>query len=247
MSAMLDFIDKAKKVYKKPKEKKHKHHKESKMSGLQNFVHEAKKIHNKHKEKKKEHRVEKAHKIQIQEKKLEHKEKKHEKHDLNKQNKFVKEYEHEAGKHRRKAQERGFKQGEEFFKRDIEGLSPEKRQAMQYEANKQINRQQHADRRRLLGEQSQRGILGKSGVAFAQQKALAKQGLEEKGAVHRDLDKLNSDLALKKLAAVFNVGQGEGIQSHLDRQAAMDQLQLAQEKRRQRAAQNVFYKSFSRI
>ena len=145
------------------------------------------------------------------------------------------------------ARQEGQKRAEELFSRDVQGLDPAKRQAMQYEANKGIQRSMQSANRKLLGDQGQHGIVGKGGVGYAQQRDLQKMGTEAQAGVHRDLDKLNSDLALKKLAAMFNVEQGEISQQQLDKQMALDELNLSDEKKKQRKFEDQFYKQFSRV
>lgn len=145
------------------------------------------------------------------------------------------------------AREEGKKYAEEVMNRDVQGLTPEKRQAMQYEANKGIQRSMQSANRKLLGDQATHGIVGQGGVGYAQQKDLQKLGIDAQGQVHRDLDKLNADLALKKLAAMFNIEQGEVSQAQLDKQMAIDELQLQDEKKRQRNFEDQFNKLFSRV
>lgn len=152
-----------------------------------------------------------------------------------------------AGEERKAAREGGRKYAEEFIHRDVQGLTPEKRNALQYEANKNIQRDLQSSRRRLLGEQGRRGIVGRGGVGYAQERDLDRMGREAKGQVHRDLDKLNSDLALKKMAAMFNIEQGEASQAHLDRQAALDDIRHQKERKRQRKYEDRFNRIFSRI
>ena len=98
--------------------------------------------------------------------------------------------------------------------------------------------------RKLLGEQGRRGIVGKGGVGYAQRRDLHRMGAEAEGAVHRDLDKLDSDLALKKLAAMFNIEQGEASQQSLDKQLALDELKYEDEKKRQRRLEDQFYRQY---
>jgi hypothetical protein len=130
----------------------------------------------------------------------------------------------------------GRKYAEESFAKleGTEGLDPETRKAMQYEANKSIQRNQQSANRKLLGDQSTRGIAGKSGVGYAQQRDLQKLGMEEQGAAERNLTKLDRDLKLKKWAAMFNIEQGEASQSQLDKQLAQQELEYEEEKRRNR-------------
>lgn len=152
-----------------------------------------------------------------------------------------------AKQERQQARQEGRQYAEEVLNRDIEGLKPEQRNAMQYEANKQIKRAHQSANRKLLGEQSQHGIVGKGGVGYAQQRDLQRLANEAQGAATRDLDKLNADLALKKLAAMFNIEQGEAAQSQLDKQLAVDQLQVENERKRQKYYEDQFNRLMSRV
>lgn len=136
---------------------------------------------------------------------------------------------------------------EEVLSRDVQGIDPKKRSAMQYEANKQIQRGMQSANRRLLGDQSSRGIVGKGGVGYAQQRDLQRLANDAQGQATRDLDKLDSDTALKKLAAMFNIEQGEATQSQLDKQLAVDELQLGEERKRNRMWEDKINRAFSRI
>lgn len=129
----------------------------------------------------------------------------------------------------------------------IVGLDPKKRQAMQYEANKGIQRSMQSANRKLLGDQASHGIVGKGGVGYAQQRDLQKLGAEAQSGVHRDLDKLNADLRMKNLAATFAGGQGEAAQAQLDKQLALDELNLSEEKKRQRLLEDQIYRQFTRV
>lgn len=129
----------------------------------------------------------------------------------------------------------------------IIGLDPVKRQAMQYEANKGIQRSVQSANRKLLGEQSQHGITGRGGVGYAQQRDLQRMGTEAQGAVHRDLDKMNADLRLKNIAATFAGEQGEAAQDQLDRQLALDEINLRNERKRQQEMEDQIYRQFSRV
>jgi hypothetical protein len=153
----------------------------------------------------------------------------------------------ESKQERQKARQEGRAYAEDVLSRDVEGLSPDQRNAMQYEANQQIKRAEQSANRRLLGEQGMRGIKGNSGVAYAQQRDLQRLSNEARGQSQRDLDTLDRDLALKKLAAMFNIEQGEAAQSQLDRQMAMDELQLEQERKRQRYIEDQMNRLFSRV
>ena len=141
----------------------------------------------------------------------------------------------EAKDRRNVARKEGREYGLDFLKQDIHGIDPKKRQALQYEANRNIDRSYQSANRRLLGEQSSRGIVGRGGVGYAQQRDLNRLSNEARGQVDRDLTKLDSDLSMKKLAALMAVEQGEASQSQLDRQGATDDLRLNEERKRQRS------------
>jgi len=119
-----------------------------------------------------------------------------------------------------------------FIEQPSQGLTPEQRRAMQYEGERQITRARQADERKLLGEQSQRGIVGRGGVGFAQRADLRQRANEQRGGVTRDLNKLNADLALKNKAAEFSVLQGETAARQLQRQEAADEPEYRNERRR---------------
>ncbi len=152
-----------------------------------------------------------------------------------------------AKQERSASREEGWKHGEDIMARKTVGLDPEARRVLQYEANKGIQRDMQSANRRLLGNQGQRGIGNKSGVAFAQQKDLQKVGSDAQGAAQRDITKLDKDLELKKKAAIFNVSQGEAAQTQLDRQRANDELQLYEERKRARAIEEKLNNLMARI
>lgn len=152
-----------------------------------------------------------------------------------------------AKQERSASREEGWKHGEDVMSRKTQGLDPDSRRALQYEAQKGIQRNMQSANRRLLGDQGQRGIGNKSGVAFAQQLELEKAGRDARGAAQRDLTKLDKDLELKNKAAIFNISQGEAAQTNLDRQRASDELQLYEERKRARAIEDKLNNLMSRI
>lgn len=145
--------------------------------------------------------------------------------------------------------ERGRKEGrayaEDVLSREYQGLSPEQRRAMQSAANRNIRRQTQGENRRLLAEQGRRGIRG--GTAFAQSQELQRGAQSARNKAQYDLDQMDRDLALKKMAAAFNIEQGEATQSALDREAAREELRAEQERRRQRRYEDKFNRLFSRV
>lgn len=134
-----------------------------------------------------------------------------------------------------------------FNDESIHGLDPEKRKAMQYEANKQIQRQHQSANRRLLGDQGMHGVVGKGGVGYAQQRDLQRLADESYGQSRRDIDKMDSDQRMRNLAAIFAGEQGEASQGQLDKQLALDELKLDEERKRQRNFENQFSRLFSRV
>ncbi len=182
-----------------------------------------------------------------QEKKLAQHEKKHEKKELQHEKAYASKTAHKARIKREHATERGEEKTRKSFAQDQEGLTPSQRSAMQYEAEKQIGRSHQAQRRQLLGEQAERGIVGKGGVAYAQQRDLARGASQQKGQVQRDLDKLNADLALKKQAAIHAGGLGEAALAAQEREQAVNELRHRKEAKSQKAQLERFSRSFSRV
>lgn len=150
---------------------------------------------------------------------------------------------------RQAAREEGRADTEAFFRKDNSGLGldPKQRSAMQFEANKAIQRGHQSANRKLLGEQSQSGIMGKGGVGYAQQRDLQRMASDATAGVDRDLTKLDKDLELKKMAAIFTGGEGHASQAQLDKQLALDELQLAEEKKKAKTWEDKFNHAFSRI
>lgn len=164
-----------------------------------------------------------------------------------KQNRQVAEKTQQSKADRKQGYAEGRERSEELFSRDVQGLDPVKKQAMQYEANKGIQRSQQQANRKLLGDQASHGIMGKSGVGYSQQRDLQRMAMDANSGVQRDLDKLDSDQRNKNRAAMFGIEQGEASQNQLDKQMAIDELQLGDERKRQRFMEDQFYKQFSRI
>ncbi len=125
--------------------------------------------------------------------------------------------------------QRGRQDAQNFFSQEQKGLTDKQRNAMQYEGERQIDREHEKARRSLLGQQSQRGVGGKSGIGYAQQKDLHNMASEARGAVTRGVQLADADQALKKQAAIYAGGQGESALSALDRQSAQDDLRYRQE------------------
>jgi hypothetical protein len=167
--------------------------------------------------------------------------------DQNAMNMAVNKEAQEAKAMRHQGRQEGRAYAQDVLGQDVQGLTPKQRSAMQFEANKNVQRQVQGANRKLLGEQGRRGIAGRSGVGFEQQREIQRSGHQMQGQAARDLDRLDADLALKKLAAGFNIEQGEAAQNQLDRQIAQDRQELAAEKRRNRGQENKFNRLFSRV
>lgn len=150
---------------------------------------------------------------------------------------------------RNTGQARGREDTANFLKQEVEGLNPQHKNALQYEANRGIQRNYRSANRKLLGEQSQNGIQGQGGVGYAQQMDLQRMAREEEGQVTRDVNKLDHDMALKKQAMILAGGYGEASQAGLDNQIALDEIDLLEERKKQQALENEFrkdYKQFNR-
>jgi hypothetical protein len=150
-----------------------------------------------------------------------------------------------AAEERKRAREEGRKYAEELFSRDVEGLTPGQRRSYSETGRRNIGRDIQGAQRQLAAQQGRRGLRG--GAAYAQQADLARAGAEATGRLESDLSNLDADLALKRLAAMFNIEQGEAAQSQLDKQLAVDEQRAEQERRRQRYLQEQYDRIFSRI
>ena len=146
---------------------------------------------------------------------------------------------------REAGRERGRAYGEEVMGRDVRGLTPRQRQSMEESSQQKINRQMQGYQRSLVGQQGGRGIRG--GAAYAQQADLARTGLEQQQQTLRDINQMDADIALKKLAAQFGIESGEAAQSQYDRQRAEDQLRMEDKMKRQRGYGRGFQQSYQRV
>lgn len=152
-----------------------------------------------------------------------------------------------AKQDRATARQEGKAYAEEVLNRDVKGLTDEQKRIMQNEANQQIKRAELGANRRILSEHGLHGIGGKSGVAYAQQRDAMRLANEARGQANRDLQKLDADQRLKNLAAMFNIEQGEAAQAQLDKQMAVDELQLGEERKKQKYWEDQFNRLFSRV
>jgi hypothetical protein len=141
----------------------------------------------------------------------------------------IKQNAQEESSYRAADTQRGRQDAQNFFNQEQKGLTDKQRNAMQYEGERQIDREHEKARQSLLGQQGQRGVGGRSGIGYAQQKDLHNMASEARGAVTRGVQLADADQALKKQAAIYAGGQGESALSALDRQSAQDDLRYRQE------------------
>lgn len=136
----------------------------------------------------------------------------------------------ESKKRQGASREEGRNYAKEFLSQDVEGFNPKQKLALQESANSQIGSDLAGARRQLAAQQGRRGVNG--GAAFAQQQEINKAGLDAQNQFQRDLTTLDSENAMKKLAAMFNIEQGFVGQDLYNEQAARDLLEAQEEKQR---------------
>lgn len=152
----------------------------------------------------------------------------------------------EREKEREAARKRGRTYAEEFTSRKFQGLSPDERREMQEEASQGIRHNLRNEQKRIHAEHGRKGA-GRSGIAFAQRQELNRAAQEQQGQHQRDINRLDRDVALKRQAQHFAIEQGEAGQSSLDRQLAQDEVEMADERRRQRARENQYSNLFNSL
>lgn len=145
----------------------------------------------------------------------------------------------------KKAREEGLSRGREFLSQDMEGMTPSQRQNYEERASRDISRQMQGAQRKLAAQHSRSGVRG--GAAYAQRADLERMGNEARQDYASDLNQMDQDLKLKKLAALFNIGEGSAAQSSLNRQIALDYANMENEKKRQRRIEDQMNQLFSRI
>ena len=130
------------------------------------------------------------------------------------------------------AQQRGDQRYQDLRSQYSKGLEDKQRRVLQESANSQINRDIQGYEKKLLSQQGRRGVKG--GAAFAQQQDLARLGSEAQQQMQRDLSVLDSELALRQVAAAYNVQQGEIAQEALRNQMAKDTLESYDQRKYQK-------------
>lgn len=129
------------------------------------------------------------------------------------------------------AEKRNEEKAEEFFNREHKGLTTQQKGAMQLEARRNIETDQYHRGQRLSGQQAQRGISHKSGVAFAQDQALRAEGQEAHRRTTRDIEEADQAQRLRNMAGKIVLKTGEDIKEDLEHQRAYD---IAETKENQR-------------
>lgn len=132
--------------------------------------------------------------------------------------------------HRAASRESGRKRAEEFLGREFQGMTPRERQTYEESHNRDLDRELQSQERKLLANQSRKGIRG--GVAFAQRSELDRNAADLRREAHRDLDKLDYETKLKNKASTFAIEEGEAGQDFLDRQIAEDKKRAEEEMKR---------------
>lgn len=89
------------------------------------------------------------------------------------------------------------------------GFRPEQAAAMQHQAYKLAQRQGQMSQRALLGEQSQRGIGGRSGIGYAQQRDINKGVAAQQAQSMRDFQRLNAEEGKANAAGGIAAEAGE--------------------------------------
>ena len=143
------------------------------------------------------------------------------------------------------AQQKGTQRFDELMNRGYKGLEDTQRRALQESANSQINKDIQGYEKKILAQQGRRGVKG--GAAFAQQQDLARLGTEAQQQMQRDLSTLDADLVLRKIAAAYNVEQGEVGQEALRQQMARDTLGSYDQKKYQKWLAEQANRLFQRV
>lgn len=145
----------------------------------------------------------------------------------------------------KQAQQEGRERAEELMNRNYKGLTDVQRGALQESANSQINRDVQGYEKKLLAQQGRRGVRG--GAAYAQKQDLARLGTEAQQQMQRDLSTLDADLALRKIAAAYNIEQGEVGQEALRQQMSKDILESYDAKKYNKYLAEQANKLFQRV
>lgn len=154
----------------------------------------------------------------------------------------------EAANYRNQAEEaraRGRAEATELVNNPPRGLTNQQRSDMRNQRESQIERDLQNYNRMLTGKQSVKGVRG--GVTAAAQRDLQNMAQEQLSDYERGLAELDSNLALKKLAAIYGAGESEAAQDALLNQSAYDKIIGYLQNENQRKWANRADKYFSQI
>jgi hypothetical protein len=109
----------------------------------------------------------------------------------------------EREEHERTARgkEAGTREHEYLRAKHGHGLTDKQRAQLQHEANQRIHNQYNAANRKLQGIQGQKGVHGRSGVAFAQQQELQREANNLIGQAGRDINTLSYEQGNRNMSA----------------------------------------------
>jgi len=119
---------------------------------------------------------------------------------------------------------------ESSINRDFEGLSEEKKGALQQTANRQISQQTQRANRQMQSEAGSRGFVGGDDALKMETARLA---TDAQGQFSRDLAVMDSDAALQKIGTALAMEEGRAAQDLLQDQGFMDQLLAMMEKQKE--------------
>lgn len=151
--------------------------------------------------------------------------------DLNTMRQQAKTHAEEMHQTEQKGREEGRKRQEEFFGRNFEGLTAKDRARHESDAARRINREIASHRKEIIGKRGHHGMRG--GSAYAQEADLARLGHEAHNEARSAIQGMDRDLALKKQAAAFAVEEGGASGRLMNEQAALDELKLENERKKQ--------------
>lgn len=140
--------------------------------------------------------------------------------------------------------EQGYADAERLIS-ETKGFTPEQKALKESDAQQRLNNDMQGYQRNITSRQGASGIKG--GAAYAQNADLAKLGMQAQGQFQSDLAQLDQDLALKKAAAKYSIGQGNATQNQLNQQIAEDTEQTEKERKRQQALEDQVNKILARL
>lgn len=136
----------------------------------------------------------------------------------------------------------GREQGEEFGKRQFQGYTPEERNREEAMAARATQKKIQKAERDIIGKGGHHGRRG--GSVYAQKADLERMGLESHNEAQDAIRRADKELALKNEARQFAIEQGGGTGAIERHQQALNELNLAKEKKKQRRYEDQL---FSRI